>query len=282
VPYGEGVRGTPSCSALAADLGEDQAGSAPSAASWLLLEQPGPWGPKAVRQSDLDPQVAAALEAAADAHGVRVGLLRRSARRRPPGPRACFLVSTRPEDPWIERHELADPAEVLELDLAALGAGRATDPAARHAELLLTVCVHGRRDACCARLGRPLFRALAARWPDATWQCSHTGGHRFAPTFLHFPSGWCFGRVPAAQGPAVVEALLAGTLDLELLRGRAGQDPDAQAAEVLARRALDLRGVDDVVPAAHVARRPTGVPRPVSCGDAPKDPGQVDLVAVGP
>ena len=47
---------------------------------------------------------------------------------------------------------------------------------------IVLVCAHGRRDACCARLGPPLFDALAPHCPpDALWQSSHLGGHRFAP-----------------------------------------------------------------------------------------------------
>ena len=42
------------------------------------------------------------------------------------------------------------------------------------------VCTNGKRDACCARDGLPVARALAALRPDEAWECSHLGGHRFA------------------------------------------------------------------------------------------------------
>lgn len=286
------------CADAAVALGEDPAGSAPKLPAWLLLEQPGPWGHDAVTQSDLDPGVAAALTAAGEAHGIRVGLIRRSARRAAPGPRRCFLVSCRRGAEWIEEHVLDDPAAALDLDLAALGAGRSTDAAALRAEPLYTVCTHGERDACCSRLGRPLYRALAAVHAEATWQCSHTGGHRFAPTFLAFPHGFCFGHVPAARGRAVVDEYRAGRIALEHFRGRSGDSPPAQAADALLRRELGLRGFADLTPAAvegdrvalrradgslleaDVAWRPTGEPRPTSCGKAPADPGRVALRAL--
>ena len=73
---------TISCSVLGERLGEDLAASAPSAQRFLLLEQPGPWtGRNAVTNSDLDEAIARALLARADEAGVKVYLIRRSARR---------------------------------------------------------------------------------------------------------------------------------------------------------------------------------------------------------
>ncbi|HSD79495.1 MAG TPA: sucrase ferredoxin, partial [Solirubrobacteraceae bacterium] len=181
------------CSTRAAAAGEPLAGTAVADARWLLLEQPGPWAPKVPRGSDLEPRVAAALAERCEALGIRVGLLRRTAARAPDGPRACFLASTAREGPWLERHALPCPAAVLDLDLESLSAGRPTSAAARWDGPLYAVCTHGERDRCCARLGRALFRALSAARPDATWQTSHLGGHRFAPTLLHLPSGLSLG-----------------------------------------------------------------------------------------
>ena len=87
---------------------------------------------------------------------------------------------------------------------------------------------------------------MRAARPDETWEIGHIGGHRFAATFLAFPHGLCFGRVPAARGPEIVAALEAGEIVLEHFRGRAGDPPVVQAADVLVRRRLGLRGLDDV------------------------------------
>ncbi len=61
------------------------------------------------------------------------------------------------------------------------------------------VCTHGRRDVCCGARGTELFDAaslargvLGPVWsgrPVELWRCSHTGGHRFAPTGITFPDG---------------------------------------------------------------------------------------------
>src|SRR5688572_14346549 len=101
------------CSELAEAAGDDLAATAPSAARFLLLEQPGPWRDRnAVTHSDLDVELARALLARADAFGVKVHLIRRGPRRAVLDRRTCFLARA---GRWVERHELRDPAEVLEL-----------------------------------------------------------------------------------------------------------------------------------------------------------------------
>jgi Sucrase/ferredoxin-like len=277
------------CSVLGERLGEDLAASAPSARRFLLLEQPGPWtGRNAVTHSDLDVGVARALLARADTAGLKVHLIRRSSRRAALMTRSCFLVDV--ERRWIERHELRDPAEVLELDLG-FGGPRWEQP-------LYLVCTHGKRDPCCARRGRPLARALRAVRPEETWEIGHIGGHRFAATFMAFPWGLVFGRVPAAAGPGIVAALERGEIVLEHLRGRVG-DPWLQAADVLVRRRLDLRDVDALAVEeavdgvvtlrardgsrlrARLARREDPRPRPISCGDEPETVAAYELVELG-
>jgi Sucrase/ferredoxin-like len=267
------------CSALAEQLGEDLAATAPKAGRFLLLEQPGPWtGRNAVTHSDLDEGIARALLARADEAGVKVHLIRRSSRRAALARRSCFLADV--ARGWVERHELTDPAEVLEIDLAMRGE--------RWEAPLYLACTHGRRDPCCAQRGRPLARALRAHRPDQTWEIGHIGGHRFAATMLTFPHGLAFGRVPAARGPEIVGALEAGEIVLEHLRGRAGDPWAVQAAEVLVRRELGLRALDALSVEevdggtvtlrrddgsrlrATVSRRDDPRPRPISCGDEPE------------
>ena len=275
---------TEACSVLAERLGEDLAGTAPKARRFLLLEQPGPWtGRNAVTHSDLDVGLGRELLAYADEVGLKMHLIRRTSRRTALERRSCFVADT--TGPWLRRFELGDPAEVLSLDLEA---GAVAGP-------LYAVCTHGRRDPCCARRGRPLARAMRAARPDETWEIGHIGGHRFAATFLAFPHGLCFGRVPAARGPQIVAALEAGEIVLEHFRGRAGDAPVAQAADVLVRRRLGLRGIDDVAvegvdddtvtlrtPGGElrvVVTRREAEPRPISCGDEPEPVPAFELAA---
>ncbi|HWM09760.1 MAG TPA: hypothetical protein VNO82_10445, partial [Solirubrobacteraceae bacterium] len=133
------------CSVLGEQLGEDLAASAPKARRFLLLEQCGPWsGRNAVTHSDLDVGLARELLAAADEAGIKVHLIRRSARRAAHDERVCFVADTRRDSPWIERHLLRDPRDVLSLDL------REREPEVRWEEPVYAVCTHGKRDPCCA------------------------------------------------------------------------------------------------------------------------------------
>jgi len=94
------------------------------------------------------------------------------------------------------------------------------------------VCAHGRRDPCCGRWGTLLHMELAARSTDVrVWRCSHTGGHRFAPTAITFPEGRAWAYVDAD----LLEGVVARSGDLhELLphdRGTTALDMWAQVVE---------------------------------------------------
>ena len=69
------------------------------------------------------------------------------------------------------------------------------------------------------------------------WQTSHLGGHRFAATLMHFPSGLCYGKVEPADVTAIIDAGKEGeTGPLRLLRGRTSLSRPAQAAEIFLRQ----------------------------------------------
>jgi hypothetical protein len=94
------------------------------------------------------------------------------------------------------------------------------------------VCGHGRRDACCGRWGTLLHIELATREAGVrVWRCSHTGGHRFAPTAITLPDGRAWAYVDAD----LVEGVVARTADVEALaahdRGCVAFDPWAQVVE---------------------------------------------------
>ena len=60
------------------------------------------------------------------------------------------------------------------------------------------MCDPERRDTRCGRWGTLLHIELAARATDVRiWHCSHTGGHRFAPTAITLPDGRAWAYVDA-------------------------------------------------------------------------------------
>ena len=175
---------------------------------------------------------------------IRVLLIRRHGRRTGPT-RACFAIHTGPDRPWMERADLSDVREVATLDLGGLGRGGSVGLTPSEGPLF-AICTHGRRDPCCAERGRPLASALSRAFPDETWESTHIGGDRFAGNMVAFPHGFYFGRVGPAQGADIATAYVAGTLDLEHLRGRSCRPTDVQAAEQYLRAHDALTGIDDV------------------------------------
>ncbi len=226
------------------------------ATTWLLVEQAGPWGAKALGESHLDPAVGRALEAAAAGTGVRVALIRRPGRHAdclPTARHEVLVAHTVPGRGWVRRAGVADPAELLGLDFAALGAGDHTGFGAEHVGgPVALVCTNGRRDRCCALLGRPLAAELAAAGHSEVWEVTHLGGHRFSPTMLVLPYGYAYGRLTAETAKEVLAATAAGHMVPEWSRGCSGWDRPGQAAEHAVRLATGETGVDsaDAHPAA--------------------------------
>ena len=220
-------------------------GTASIVRSWLLVEQPGSWGRDALLESRLPVTVARQLVERGERHRVRALLVRRPDRTRVTAGRRCFAISSRRPAPWIEEMRFDDPADLLDVDFAALGAGQRLGPGfgADRTDPLYLVCTNGRHDPCCAQLGRPVLRALAS---DSVWESSHLGGERFAGNLVCFPHGVYFGRVDPSNAAAIAQGYAAGTIDLDHYRGRAGDSFVIQAAEYFLRREEGLLGVDDV------------------------------------
>jgi hypothetical protein len=230
------------CSVAAA--GQPMAGSAAQDRFFLLIEHPGPWGRKALAESRWLPgEVRDGVAARADAAGARVQLIRR------PGTAArvdgfrVFVANTDPAGAWVASTVLDDPAQLLEIALDGLAAGPPEGFVLEDGPLFL-VCTNGRRDLCCAELGRPTAAALAADYPDETWETTHLGGHRFAGAMLTLPAGLSYGRVGPASAVEIALATTRGEVVPEHLRGRTAYDGAVQAAEVALLERLGLRAID--------------------------------------
>ncbi|MBR7838527.1 hypothetical protein KDL01_34995 [Actinospica durhamensis] len=234
------------CSPCAESACAALCGSAPTATrGWLLIEHPGPW-PAFGYPDDLPKPLARAADRLL-AEGVRPQLIRRTDRtgRRGAGAPAVFLAGGDGHGRWVELIEpdaltqamLTDTQTGGRLTTEAFrsghgpGLGRAAGP-------LLLVCTHGRREVCCARFGRPVAVALAARFGPLVWETTHVGGDRFAANLVVLPQGAYFGRLDPPQAVAVAERALAGELDLDAYRGTAGHSAAAQSAEWHLRRSL--------------------------------------------
>ena len=180
---GSGLVGAVRCAAWARAEGLDPIGSAGSYRGFLLLEVPLPW-PRDVSEM---PEVAAVADLLAG-RGLRVQALVPAGA----GPRRAiaYLNPTADHFSGFARREVVCGSDLRGTLTALLAA-----PAGAGRDLL--VCTHGGRDVCCGSRGMDLAMRLGdIDMPDGLerWRTSHTGGHRFAPTFVVLPEGtaWAY------------------------------------------------------------------------------------------
>jgi hypothetical protein len=236
------VRPAPFRCAAASLVGEEPlAGTASTVRAFLLVEDPGPWGVRAVADSRLPAAVKQHLRGVESQRGVKVLLIRRpgGGSRRTPGVRVLVAHAV---GGWLETTLLGSVDDVAGLDLTGLGDGRrpGLEPAADPAYL---VCTHGRHDVCCAERGRPFATALCAAAPEESWEVSHIGGDRFAANALVLPHGLYYGRLEAEQATRFAQDHRDGRLDLDRLRGRSRYPFAVQFAEIALRRELEDRRI---------------------------------------
>lgn len=224
-----------SCSAAAQEI--PLPGSATRITGWLCIEQPGAWGRDVIGDEVLGAEITPELAARTKAAHVRPTLIRRPGRNEFSGVRTVLIASSRPQGSWCERFEITDLRELLDLDLHLLN-GPAPGIGAAVTDPLILVCAHGKRDQCCALLGRPIAAALAVDHPDRVWECSHTGGHRFAPALIVLPTGLTYGRLDEDSARTVLAAADKGEVSLTGFRGRSCYTAVEQVAEVAVRQRI--------------------------------------------
>ena len=232
------------CSVAALQRGDPQAGTAPVASRWLLIEHQGPWAKKPMDTEPLFGPVGAEVEARAASFGGKVLLVRRPGRRAPGAEEHHWYAVDTVRRTWVRGTWRTQP-DLLD---AARALGTALSASQEDAEPMVLVCTHGVRDTCCAVRGRPIVTILARALPDQVWECTHLGGHRFAGTLLSLPDGACFGRLDPVSAVQVVRAHLQGRTDPTHLRGTTRWEPAVQAALVAALEVSGPASADDAVP----------------------------------
>jgi hypothetical protein len=235
--------GGPRCSAEALARGEPLFATASLVSAWLLIEQPGAWGPDALTESSLPEEIGQELQRRST--NVRILLIRHRAASVGP---VFFKAHSGGigAAPSLVSAPMPDPSVLLDVDLNALADGE-TGPGRAIDHPIYLVCTHGRHDICCADRGRPLYRALFATRPDRTWEVSHLGGDRFAGNILVLPRGDYFGRVEPEDAESLVSSYESGRIDLAHHRGRSIQPRLVQAAEHFLRDSDGLVALDDLV-----------------------------------
>jgi len=256
-------------------------GTAPAAMFWVALEQNGPWGARAATQSHLDPVLGKVLDRMCQDAAGRFILIRR------PGTHSdvhdgnsqrvhtqrVYVAGGLAGRPWLLEADLDDPARLARLAGLQMNTLHLEDPGGAGIDAIrgilprlkpspgpvLMICTNSRRDVCCSVRGRPVAIESASQRPGQVWECSHTGGHRLAPTGVLLPHGQTFGRLSSRSAVAAVDAATRDEVPTELLgatydRGRSHLTAPGQAAESVVRQQIQEPGL--------LALSTTATPRP--------------------
>ncbi len=183
------------------------AGSAPVSQSWLIVFHQGAWGDRPV-----DTLISGDLATWAKEQGAQI-LIARTPKGIDPYPEATFLYSNGQSDllqGMLNSQGIPDLAYT------------------QRSKPMLLICTNGKRDQCCATFGRSLIgqckEVLSPELYGQILECSHLGGHRFAPTAIWLPENLVLGRL---EPQAVADLLETGSVDSRFIRGNT-QLPPAQ------------------------------------------------------
>lgn len=247
----------PPCSDQSIARGDPMYGTASAGTRWLLLEIDGPWGHSAFFSSPtmLEPALGRAIVRRAEAAGMRIAAIRRHGRRAPTRRWRWYVAHAEPGAETLLHGEVDGVTDYLDVPLDGAGGEPVAGP-------LVAVCAHGKHDQCCAVRGRSAVAAIAAAYPENTWECSHLGGDRFAATMLILPEGLCYGRVDSTDGAELVRLYQARRLAPDHLRGRTSLPHAVQAAQHFARQTLGDDRIDTLAPVSVDRSDPAGPDHP--------------------
>ena len=193
----------------------------------VCVEVPGAWGRDVVADSELTAPEEAVLYAIRHPNSHAKSLAKRQ----------VLVAGGFSSVPWLATGVLAPEAltEFLAADVTDEGVWEQFGLSAS-TDAVVLVCTNGKRDTCCAVRGREIALAAHAAAPGRVWEVSHIGGHRYAPTAIHLPSGQTFGRLSADDGATLAAAGRSGTLPAHLFdsahhRGRTDLSPAQRVAE---------------------------------------------------
>jgi hypothetical protein len=228
------------CADHSRNLGESPIGTAPPVKTYVLIECPSPWTAQASHSPAMPSRLGQVMGRISQQHPSVRFLLVSRAMTQLLGCRAVIVYRQKGEIfcDGYDRFEL--PVQGLEQAAEAIAqffeAPVRQTPTPTSLQDVL-ICIHGSRDQCCARYGKPLFAAAQKYFQGEysqgeysqgkycpadsqvqIWGSSHIGGHRFAPTAITFPDGRYYARL-TLEGLQSILLRQAGALLRPMYRG---------------------------------------------------------------
>jgi hypothetical protein len=116
---------------------------------------------------------------------------------------------------------------------------------------VILCCTDAKVNACCARYGFPIYKALREQAGEAGFdvmQTTHFGGCHFAPSVIVMPQRARYGRLTPEEIPSFLETISQGRYYLPCFKGRPELSEAEQSAELAAWQWADANGIaqDDV------------------------------------
>ena len=214
-----------------ASMSGDEAlfGTAPNYKIWVLIEYRLPWRKKAVTDNELSENLQAHLSTLMEKNpDLQILFIKQKANSHPS---INIFIARLGIQSTLSRIILTSHADMLNISNDQIINGHPDEIIVNEPHFF--VCTNGTRDVCCSKFGLPVYQSLTEIAGENAWQCSHIGGHRFAPTMLVFPLGIALGRVQPDDIPDVIQYINSGKLPLAHLRGRLNYPGVVQAAEYL-------------------------------------------------
>ena len=231
------------CSLESLNAKEPLFGTMSKSSVWFLLEYPFSWGGNAFKDSDIPQLVKERLTFFVDSvPDARLQLIKK--------PNSSltehitfYLAIPSENQPILYMFLLTKYEDILDLDFTAILSGENVYRERIQMEPLYLVCTNGKRDACCAKFGLPVFGSFQRIVRNTVWQTTHVGGHRFAANILCFPYGILYGRVSVEDVKSIVDSFQQGEILIEKHRGRACYNEVVQAAEYYLRLNTKIKGI---------------------------------------
>jgi hypothetical protein len=234
------------CCQHSRSAGEQLFGSIKPGHICFLLEYPYPWGEKAFEESTLDSSVKNFFSNLLASTPDSKLLFIKNQKSLSADKITFFICIIENINPRLYRFRVDSYPELTNLDVSPLLSTPVPAKVDIYSDPVYLVCTNGKRDRCCAKYGLPVYDRMSAYLPEAVWQCTHVGGHRFAANVIHLPYGIYYGRVREGQAKELIDITARGDILLNKYRGRACFDPVVQAAEYFLRINIAENQIDAI------------------------------------